>query len=113
DLIKDLESARPELQQGLEVMKAGQQASVSFGPALPPQRGLTAGQTETYQDAVHLSHTNPAEAIAMAEQLPDDKRTTALLQVARSVSRYDPERAAAVIAEVQKDNKRMDEETSL
>ena len=113
DLIKDLESARPELQQGLEVMKAGQQRSVSFGPALPPQRGLTAGQTETYQDAVHLSHTNPAESIAMAEQLPDDKRTTALLQVARSVSRYDPERAAAVIAEVQKDNKRMDEETSL
>ena len=49
----------------------------------------------------------------MAEQLPNDLRTTTLLQVARSVSRYDPERAAAVIAEVRQDTKRMDEETSL
>jgi len=39
-----------------------------------------------------------AEAIGSGEQLPDGKRTTALLQVARSISGYDPERAAAVIA---------------
>jgi hypothetical protein len=113
ELVKDLESTRPEVQQCLKFMKEGQQRSVSFGPALALQPGLTAAETEKYQDAVHLSHSNPAEAIAMAEQLPDDKRTMALLQVARSVSRYDPERAAAVIAEVQQDTKRMDEETSL
>lgn len=113
DLVKELESTRPELEQGLEFIKEGQQRSVSFGPALPPQRGLTAGETEMYQDAVRLSHSNPAEAIARAEQLPDNKRTSALLQVARSVSRYDPERAAAVIAEVQQANKPMDEQTSL
>jgi len=111
ELVKELESTRPELQQGLEFMKEGH--STSFGPALPPQPGLTAAETEKYQDAVHLSHSNPTEAIVMAEQLPDSKRTTALLQVARSISRYDPERAAAVIAEVRQDNKPMDEETSL
>jgi hypothetical protein len=66
-----------------------------------------------YQDAVQLSHTNPAEAIAMAEQLSGGLRTTALLQVARSISRYDPERAAGVIAEVQQDNKTMDDGTSV
>jgi len=42
----------------------------------------------------------------------DDTRTIALLQVARMVSRYDPARAAAVIAEVQQENKPpMDEGT--
>jgi hypothetical protein len=113
DLVKELESTRPELEQGLEFMKEGQQRSVAFGPALPPQRGLTAEQSEMYQDAIRLSHSNPAEAIARAEQLPDNQRTSALLQVARSVSRYDPERAAAVIAEVQQANRPMDEQTSL
>ncbi|MDQ1408479.1 MAG: hypothetical protein QOJ41_214 [Acidobacteriaceae bacterium] len=48
---------------------------------------------------------------SMTAQLPDDARANGLLQVARSVSRYDPERAAAVIAEVQQDNKSMEEET--
>ncbi len=112
DLAKELESSRPELQRGLELIKEGQQPSIAFGPALPPQRGLTAGESEKYQDAVRLSHSNQAEAIAQAEQLPDGKRTTALLQVARSISGYDPERAAAVIAEVQRDNKAMNEGTS-
>ncbi len=113
ELVKELEASRPEVQPGLEFIKAGQQRSTSFGPAFPAQRGLTASESEKYQDAVHLSHTNPTEAIAQAEQLPDSKRTTALLQVARGISRYDPERAAAVIAEVQQDSKTMDEGTSV
>ena len=58
-----------------------------------------------YQDAVRLSISNPTEAIAGAEQLPDDTRTIALLQVARTISRYDPVRAATVIAEVQQESK--------
>jgi hypothetical protein len=113
DLAKELELSRPELQRGLEFMQEGQQRTVSFGAALPPQRGQAAGEIEMYQDAVHLSHTNPAEAIAMAEQLPNDLRATALLQVARTISRNDPERAAGVIAEVQQDNKTMDEGASV
>ncbi len=65
-----------------------------------------------YQDAVRLSISNPTEAIAIAEQLPDDTRTIALLQVARTVSRYDPARAAKVIAEVQQEStSSTDEET--
>jgi hypothetical protein len=113
ELVKELESSRPELQKGLEFMQEGQQRSFSFGGTLPPQGGLPAGETEMYQDAVQLSHTNPAEAIALAEQLSGGLRTTALLQVARSISRYDPERAAGVIAEVQQDNKTMDDGTSV
>ena len=113
DLAKELESNRPELQKCLEFAKEGQHSSVTFGPTLVPPQGQTAGANEMYQDAVHLSLTNPAEAIAIAAQLPDDTRTMALLQVARIVSRNDPERAAAVIAEVRQDNKSMDEETSL
>jgi hypothetical protein len=105
DLAKELASSRPELQKGLEFTKEGQQRSLSFGSTVAPQQGQTAGVNEMYQDAVRLSFSNPAEAIAMAEQLPDDTRAIALLQVARIVSRYDPARAAAVIAEVQQDTK--------
>jgi hypothetical protein len=105
DLANELASSRPQLQKGLEFTKEGQQRSSVFGPAVPVEQGQTAGANERYQDAVGLSFSNPTEAIAMAEQLPDDTRTIALLQVARMVSRYDPTRAAAVIAEVQQESK--------
>jgi hypothetical protein len=112
DLAKELASSRPELQKGLEFTKEGQQRSGMFGPALPAEQGQAAGVNEMYQDAVDLALSNPAEAIAKAQQLPDDTRTIALLQVAQMVSRYDPARAAAVIAEVQQENKPpMDEGT--
>jgi hypothetical protein len=110
-LANELASSRPQLQKGLEFTKEGQQRSSMFGPALPAEQGQTAGANEMYQDAVRLSLSNPADAIAKAEQLPDDTRAIALLQVARMVSRYDPARAAAVIAEVQQDNASMDEGT--
>ena len=105
DLAKELASSRPQLQKGLEFTTEGQQRSFSFRSTVAPQQGQTAGVNETYQDAVRLSFSNPAEAITMAEQLPDDTRTIALLQVARMVSRYDPARAATVIAEVQQESK--------
>ena len=112
DLAKELQSSRPELQKGLEFTKEGQQRSSTFGPALPAEQGQAADVNEMYQEAVRLSLSNPAEAIATAQQLPDDTRTITLLQVARMVSRYDPARAAAVIAEVQQESKPpMDEQT--
>jgi hypothetical protein len=113
DLAKELESSRPELQKVLEFTREGQQRSISFGSGLAPEQGQTASEDEMYQDAIRLSLSNPAAAISTAEQLSGDKRTNALLQVARSVSRYDPVRAAAVIAEVQQGNRPIDEETSL
>jgi tetratricopeptide (TPR) repeat protein len=113
ELIHELESSRPELQRGLEYIKDGQQRSMMFGPELAPQKGQTARDIEAYMDAIRLSHTNAAEAIAKAEQLPDERRTSALLQIARSIASYDPERAAAVIAEIQQGNKPLDEKTSL
>ena len=113
ELTQELESSRPQLLNGLELIKSGEQRSASFGPELPPQNASTPKYQEVYMDAVSLSHINANEAIAKAEQLPDDKRTRALLQVARGVARYDPERAAAVIAEVQQGNERVGEETFL
>jgi hypothetical protein len=113
DLAKELESSRPELQKGLELLTEGQHGSIGFGPTLHSQPSQSTGQTQTYQDAVHLAPTNPAEAIAMAQELPDGMRTTALLQIARVVSRYDPGRAATVIARVKEDNKPLGEGTSL
>ena len=113
DLANELASSRPALQKGLEFTKEGQQRSITFGPALPPQPGQTAGIDEMYQEAVRLAISNPTEAIATAEQLPDDTRTIALLQVARMVSRYDPARAATVIAEVQQESKSSTDEETL
>jgi hypothetical protein len=113
DLTKELESSRPELQKGLDFLKEGQHGSMTFGSGLPPEQGQTASEDEMYQDAIRLSLSNPAAAISTAEQLSGDKRANALLQVARSVSRYDPVRAAALIAEVQQGNGPIDEETSL
>jgi len=112
DLANELASSRPALQKGLEFTKEGQQRSITFGPASPPQPGQPAGIDEMYQEAVRLAISNPTEAVATAEQLPDDTRTSALLQVARTVSRYDPARAAKVIAEVQQEStSSTDEET--
>ena len=113
DLAKDLGSSRPELQKGLELLKEGQHGSIGCGPTLHPQPSQNTGETQKYQDAVHLAPTNPAEAIAMAGELPDGRRTTALLQIARVVSRYDPERAATMIARLQDDNRPPDEGISL
>jgi hypothetical protein len=113
ELTQELESSRPQLQNGLELVKNGEQPSISFGPELPSQNASTAKYQEAYMDATRLSHISANEAIAIAEQVPDDKRTGALLQVARGVARYDPERAAAVIAEVQQGNERVGEEASL
>lgn len=84
-----------------------------FGPASPPQPDQTAGIDEMYQEAVRLAISNPTEAVATAEQLPDDTRTIALLQVARMVSRYDPARAATVLAEVQQESKSSTDEETL
>jgi hypothetical protein len=113
DLAKELESIRPQLQKGLEFTKEGHERSSMFRPAFPAEQGETAGVNEMYQDAVRLSISNPTEAIAIAEQLPDDTRTIALLQVARTVSRYDPVRAATVIAEVQQESKSPTDEGTL
>jgi hypothetical protein len=112
ELARELESSRPQLQKALEFLRVNQSASMTFGPVLPAQQGQPAGEDEMFQDTVRLALSNPEGAIAMAEKLSGDSRTVALLQVARMVSRYNPERAAAVIDEIRQDrNTSMDEET--
>jgi hypothetical protein len=113
ELTHELEASRPELQKALESLKEGQHGSISFGPAGTPQNRQTARNYQAYMDAVGLSYTNPAEAISRAEALPDEQRTRALLQIARGTASSNPERAAALINEIQQESKPMDEETSL
>lgn len=113
ELTQELKTSRPQLLRALEAITNNEQCSGSFGPELSSQNPSTAKYQETYQEAIHLSHVNANEAIAKAEQLPADMRNVALLQVARGIARYDPERAAAVIAKVQQENGYVDEQTSL
>lgn len=103
ELIRELESRRPELRPGLGFLRENHAGSITFGPVLPAQPGQLAGDGERFQDAVHLALSDPDAAIGMAGQLTGDWRTIALLQVARMVSRYNPERAAAVVEEVLQD----------
>src|SRR5215469_2879425 len=113
ELTHELEASRPELQKALESLKESQHSSISFGPAVTAQNGQTARNVQAYMDAVGLSHTNLAEAISRAEALPDELRTRALLQIARGTASSNPERAAALIDEIQQESKPVDEETPL
>lgn len=105
ELVQQLESTRPELQPTLEYAKGGR-LSMHFHA---PRSSSRLGQ-ETSMDAVHLSLVNPEAAIAKAEQLPDDQRPNTMLDVARNIAGNYPERAAELIAEIQRGNKPADDE---
>jgi len=113
ELTHELESSRPELRKALESMKDSQQSSSSFGPAGIPQNGQGAREADAFMDAVDLALSSPAEAISRAEALPDEQRTRALLEIARRISLNNPDRAAALIDEIQQASKPMHEEMSL
>lgn len=115
ELASHLEATRPELQMALEYAKFGRERSMTFGPARQPRNREPADpEAETGLDAVRLSSINAEEAIAKAEQLPDDdKRTSTLLEVARGIAGDYPERAAELIAESQTGNKATDDQLRL
>jgi hypothetical protein len=91
ELTRELESSRPELQRALEFLRENHSGSIAYGPSLPAQPSQLAGDGEMFQDAVRLALSDPDGAIAMAGQLSGDSRTVGFLQVARMVSRYNPE----------------------
>jgi len=112
ELVRELESIRPELQPALEYTKDGRQRLIE-GPGRRPQ-GMqpTDPAGETRMDVVRLSSINPEAAIAKAEQLPDDDRRAAtMLEVARSIAGDHPARATDLIAETQRGNRPADNET--
>jgi hypothetical protein len=110
ELVRELESSRPELKTVLEYTKADRQLSIA-GPRRP--LGMQSGDSadEIRMDAVSLSYSNAEAAIAKVELLPDDdKRASAMLEVARVVAGDHPERAAELIVETQRKNQSSDEE---
>jgi hypothetical protein len=113
ELVTELESARPQLQQVLEYTQGGRQRSVE-GPARSTQAFYRADPASgTVMDALRLSRINPEAAIAKAKQLPGDKRVSTMLEVARSIAGDHPERAADLIAEAQGEIKPDDDESSV
>ncbi len=114
ELVRELESTRPQLQLALEYTQPGHQRSIE-GPARRPQALYSAGPAaETLMDALRLSTINPEAAIVKAKQLPDDyKRTSTMLEVARSIAGDYPARAADLITEAQEDIKPGDDEFSV
>jgi hypothetical protein len=114
ELAQQLESTRPELRTALQYTKAGRQSSLKFGPSLLQNIYSTNGDAETQMDALSLAHINPEAAIAKAEQLQDeDKRASAMLEVARAIAGDYPERAAELIAETQRRNKPIDDQMQM
>jgi hypothetical protein len=110
ELVRELESSRPELKTVLEYTKEGRLSSL-VGPGRPEDIRSEDPATETRMDAIGLSRSNPEAAIAKAEQLSDDdKRTGTMLEVARGMAGDHPERAAELIAETQSKNPSTDDE---
>jgi hypothetical protein len=110
ELVRELESSRPELKTVLEYTKEERQSSI-VGPGRPEDMQSEDPATETRMDAIGLSRSNPEAAIAKAEQLPDDdKRASTMLEVSRGMAGDHPERAAELIAETQSKNPPTDDE---
>jgi hypothetical protein len=109
ELVRELESNRPELQTILEYTKEARQ-SLIVGPGRPEDMQSEDPATEVRMDAIGLSRRNPEAAIAKAEQMPDDNRAGTMLEVARGMAGDHPERAAELIAETQSKNPPTDDE---
>jgi hypothetical protein len=115
ELVRELESSRPQLRTILEYTQEGRLSGI-VGPGRPqdiPSEDRDPAE-ERRMDAVMLARNNPDAAIAKAEQLPDDeKRPSTMLEVARGVADDHPNRAAQLIAETQSNNAPTDEVTQL
>jgi hypothetical protein len=110
ELVRELESNRPELQTILEYTKETRQ-SLIVGPGRPEDMQSEDPVTEARMDSIGLSRRNPEAAIAKAEQLPDDdKRASTMLEVSRGMAGDYTERAAELIAETQSKNPPTDDE---
>jgi hypothetical protein len=110
ELVRELVSSRPELKTVLEYTTEGRWSSI-VGPGRLEDMQSEEPATEMRMDAISLSGSNPEAAIAKLQQLPnDDKRASAMLEVARHVAGDHPERATELIAETQPKNQPAGEE---
>jgi hypothetical protein len=119
ELAQQLETTRPELRTALEYAKDGRQAKMEFremqfaGRRRLQNLAPPDPDEDVRLDALRLANINAEAAIAKAEQLPDDKRASTMLWVARNIAGNHPERAAELVAEIQRGNKTNDDETQL
>ena len=114
ELTQQLESTRPQLRDALEYAKAGQIRGGEFGP---PRRAAKAGagpRSQASNDAIRAAHINPDAAVAKAEALPaGPERSFTLLEVARTISGNNPDRAAQLVAEASSPTEAGDEESQV
>jgi hypothetical protein len=113
ELVRELESTRPQLRLALEYTD-GRQRSIE-GPARRQQALYSADPAaETRMDALRLARIDPDAAIAKAKQLPHpDQRASTMLEIARDIAGDYPARAADLIAEAQGEIKSGDDESSV
>jgi hypothetical protein len=105
ELAQQLSAERPALRAGLEATREGNVRSMTFGRSFQAAsiRRPATQQFQTRNDAMAFAHINADAAIAKAEQLPADQRGSTLLDVARGIAGEHPDRAAELIASVQRD----------
>jgi hypothetical protein len=112
ELVGHLASTRPDLTE-MESTKDGVRSSEFFGGA-PSSSPVPHDDAAVQMDAIRLSSANAESAIAKAGEVQDaGLRAATKLDLARSVSRKDPEKAAQLIEEVQKESTTPDKETQL
>jgi hypothetical protein len=112
ELAQRLESTRPALGSTLEYAIGGRQRMSMFGPNQQYTR-LRYPDAETRMDALRLSHVNAEAAIDKVEQLPQNQKRDALLEVARSIAGDDPDRATDLLGQVQLGDNAPNEELQL
>ena len=101
ELVQQLESTRPGLQNALESSQEGRR-TMSFGgmPGPPTRKQVPDPEAQARTDAMHLVHLNADAAVAKAQELPPGpQRASTLLQIAREIAGDHPEQAATLIAQ--------------
>jgi hypothetical protein len=112
ELARHLASTRTDLAD-LESTKDGLRRTEFFGAGLSSSP-VPHGDAAVQVDALRLSSANAESAIAKAGEVQDaGLRDATKLDLARQVSRNDPEKAAQLIEEVQKASTTRDKETQL
>jgi hypothetical protein len=114
ELTQQLESMRPQLRDGLEYAKTNQIRGGEFRPQTRTGKAGAGPRSEASNDAIRVAHINPDAAVTRAKALPaGPERSFTLLEVARTISGDNPDRAAQLVAEAGSPNEAGDEESQV
>lgn len=111
DLLRQLESLRPELRPYFEQPQGERRSRIFFGGMPPRNPRFWNDSKEKETEALRMAHLNADSAIAKAgEIVPGPDRDRAFLALARSIAADRPEQARKLIAEVQNGKEKADDD---